>query len=335
MALKAASRGLKPILFVAAQAVMALLLAVIFTCPSTAQPVQDSLMSREEQARALEKDIVSLEVKLAQVKEDAISIAQRLSEIEKNILQCYMEIDQAQAEVENARRKLDNRFRALYIEGRQDPLIQLMSSTSVTDFLVWYQSVMDVASSEVEAYRDLKTKRKHLQDVQDKLQAFKVEQAHLNETADTSALEAEIALKQGQLADISATLIAMQLPASYTPAPETFDPGRVYARPDENGFTRTGQVFSGYSSWYGQDFNGKATASGEVFDQYAFTCAHPTLPFGTYLRVTFLGRSVIVKVNDRGPFVKGRMLDLSRGAAESIGLTGVQWVDCEIVVPRT
>jgi len=332
---KAARRGLKPIVFTAAQAAMVLLLTIIFACPSTAQPVQDSLMAREEQARVLENEIKSLEARLALVKEDAVSIAQRLSEIEKNIVGCYMEIDHAQADVENAQRKLDNRFRALYIEGRQDPLVQLMSSSSVTDFLVWYECVMNVASSEVKAFSDLKVKRKHLQDIQDKLQAFKVEQAHLNETADTAALEAQIALKQGQLADINATLIAMQLPASYSPAPEIFDPSRVYAKPDENGFTRTGQVFSGYSSWYGQDFNGKATASGEVFDQYAFTCAHPTLPFGTYLRVTFLGRSVIVKVNDRGPLVKRRTLDLSRGAAESIGLTGVQWVDCEIVVPRS
>ena len=51
--------------------------------------------------------------------------------------------------------------------------------------------------------------------------------------------------------------------------------------------------------------------------------------------MTFRGRSAIVKVNDRGPFVKGRILDLSRGAAESIGLTGVQWVDCELVVPKS
>lgn len=86
---------------------------------------------------------------------------------------------------------------------------------------------------------------------------------------------------------------------------------------------------------YGDDFDGRPTASGEIFDQYAFTCAHKTLPFGTWLLISFRGRSVVVKVNDRGPAAAGRMLDLSKGAADAIGLTGVQWVDCELVVPRS
>ena len=78
----------------------------------------------------------------------------------------------------------------------------------------------------------------------------------------------------------------------------------------------------GIASWYGNEFHGRMTASGEVFDQYAYTAAHRTLPFGTYLQVTFLdsNKSVIVRVNDRGPHVSSRVLDLSRGAAEAIGL---------------
>lgn len=300
-----------------------------------AQTVQDSLMSKEEQARALEKDIAGLEARLAAMQHDAVSIARRFAEIERRILECYMEIDAAQAEVEAARQVLNGRFRSLYVAGRTDPLIRLLESTNVTDFLVWSESMMSVASMETASFQALKEKRSRLRECQQKLEAFKKEQAQLTETADTLAIEAQIAAKKNELADINASLITMQLPGSYTPAPQVFSPGRVYTRPDENGFTRSGQMFSGYSSWYGAASHGKPTASGEVFDQYAFTCAHKTLPFGTYLRVTFLGRSVIVKVNDRGPMVKGRMLDLSRGAAEAIGLKGVQWVDCEIVFPRS
>jgi rare lipoprotein A len=320
--------------YVAAGVAVAVLLAVL-ALPSSAQTVQDSLMQAQEQARSLERDIGSLEARLAQVQQDTVSIARRLSEVEKRILDCYAEIDGTEREVEAARDSLNGRLRALYIQGRQDPLISLMSSTNVSDFLFWYQCVTDVASMEAGSFKALRQKRNHLMDVQKQLQEFKNEQAKLNETADTAAIQAQIAAKKDQLADINASLIAMQLPATYTPAPETFNPTRVYEKPDENGFTRTGQMFSGYSSWYGAEFHGKPTASGEVFDQYAYTCAHKTLPFGTYLRVTFLGRSVIVKVNDRGPSVKGRVLDLSRGAADAIGLTGVQWVDCEIVVPRS
>jgi rare lipoprotein A len=76
------------------------------------------------------------------------------------------------------------------------------------------------------------------------------------------------------------------------------------------------------ASWYGDPFHGRPTASGEPFDKNALTAAHRTLPFGTRLRVTYpaTGRSVVVRVNDRGPFVPGRDLDLSQAAAERLGL---------------
>lgn len=78
----------------------------------------------------------------------------------------------------------------------------------------------------------------------------------------------------------------------------------------------------GTASWYGRKFKGKETASGEPFDPNAMTAAHRSLPFGTKLKVTHGSRSVIVTINDRGPFIRGRVLDLSTGAARAIGLTG-------------
>ncbi len=75
------------------------------------------------------------------------------------------------------------------------------------------------------------------------------------------------------------------------------------------------------ASFYGNE-SGSQTASGQRFNQNAMTAAHRTLPFGTKLRVTHGGRSVVVTINDRGPFIRGRVLDLSTGAARAIGLTG-------------
>jgi rare lipoprotein A len=93
-----------------------------------------------------------------------------------------------------------------------------------------------------------------------------------------------------------------------------------------------GRSFSGMASFYGNE-SGSKTASGQRFNQNAMTAAHRSLPFGTKLRVTHGGRSVIVTVNDRGPFVRGRVLDLSTGAARAIGLTGagVGRVTAEVV----
>ncbi|MGE5475724.1 MAG: septal ring lytic transglycosylase RlpA family protein [Bacteroidales bacterium] len=81
---------------------------------------------------------------------------------------------------------------------------------------------------------------------------------------------------------------------------------------------------TGIASWYGPDFHAKMTANGETFDQNAVTAAHKTLPMPSVVRVTNLenGRSIIVRVNDRGPFVNGRIIDLSRRAAQLLGMEG-------------
>jgi rare lipoprotein A len=75
------------------------------------------------------------------------------------------------------------------------------------------------------------------------------------------------------------------------------------------------------ASWYGSE-SGSRTANGERFDPGGLSAAHRSLPFGARLRVTYAGRSVIVRVTDRGPFIRGRCLDLSRGAAEALGIIG-------------
>jgi rare lipoprotein A len=90
---------------------------------------------------------------------------------------------------------------------------------------------------------------------------------------------------------------------------------------DANASVGGGHSFSGIASFYGNE-SGSKTASGARFNQNAMTAAHRSLPFGTRLRVTHGGRSVVVTINDRGPFIRGRVLDLSTGAARAVGLTG-------------
>jgi rare lipoprotein A len=91
----------------------------------------------------------------------------------------------------------------------------------------------------------------------------------------------------------------------------------------------------GIASWYGADFHGKHTSSGEVYDMYQLTCAHQTLPLGTMVMVTNLenGRSLELKVNDRGPFVKERIIDVSYAAAQMLGMweKGTASVKVEVI----
>jgi rare lipoprotein A len=99
-----------------------------------------------------------------------------------------------------------------------------------------------------------------------------------------------------------------------------------------------GYVARGIASWYGTKFHGRLTSSGEPYNMYAMTAAHRTLPLPTFVRVTNLrnGRSVVVKVNDRGPFVKNRLIDLSYVAARKLGVVaaGTAPVEIRAIDPR-
>ncbi len=111
-----------------------------------------------------------------------------------------------------------------------------------------------------------------------------------------------------------------------TPPPEK---GATIERRESRG------VQQGVASWYGADFHGKQTSSGEVYDMYQLTCAHNTLPLGTIVIVTNLenGKSVELKVNDRGPFVKGRIIDVSYAAARMLDMheQGTALVKVEVI----
>ncbi len=90
-------------------------------------------------------------------------------------------------------------------------------------------------------------------------------------------------------------------------------------------YTAEASVQRGKASWYGPGFHGRRTANGERFNTNAYTAAHKTLPFGTKVKVTHAktGKSVVVRINDRGPYAHGRVIDLSRASAQAIGISGV------------
>lgn len=131
------------------------------------------------------------------------------------------------------------------------------------------------------------------------------------------------------MARVAALLLAGALIQACASAPPPSVPGRpkpyrvmgTWYQPLEHarGFQETG-----LASWYGKDFHGRRTSSGEVYDMYGMTAAHKTLPLGTYVRVYNMNnkRSVDVRINDRGPFVRGRIIDLTHNAANHIGMLG-------------
>jgi rare lipoprotein A len=121
-----------------------------------------------------------------------------------------------------------------------------------------------------------------------------------------------------------------EAPAAPQSYPAPYRVGRQWYQPipDAEGFRERGTA-----SWYGRKFHGRKTSSGEIYDMYGVSAAHKTLPFGTVVRVHNLGngRVLDVRINDRGPFVKGRIIDLSYGAATQLGVVGPGTAPVEIV----
>jgi rare lipoprotein A len=132
---------------------------------------------------------------------------------------------------------------------------------------------------------------------------------------------------------LGAALLISRLPVLAGPPPVSSDNPAESVRPP------TVQWQTGIASYYGTKYHGKPTASGELFDMNQQTAAHPTLPFGTMVRVTNLAnrRSVVVRINDRGPFVAGRSIDVSLAAARILRMTeaGLARVRLEILPPPT
>lgn len=127
---------------------------------------------------------------------------------------------------------------------------------------------------------------------------------------------------------LKSTKVAVQPEKGKMPASYEVNGERYYPLPRAYGFIQTGKA-----SWYGKKFHGRPTASGEVYNMYGKSAAHKTLPLGTYVKVTNLSnrKVTIVRINDRGPFIKGRIIDLSYKAAREIDLIGVGVGDVRVV----
>ena len=118
-------------------------------------------------------------------------------------------------------------------------------------------------------------------------------------------------------------------PGNSTPDSQKGTPGQT----QESKPSRTKKPQLGKASWYGRIFQSKKTASGEPYDMYQFTAAHRTLPLGSWVKVTNLknDRSVVVRINDRGPVAPSRIIDLSYGAAKMLSMSGVDRVRLEVL----
>jgi rare lipoprotein A len=274
-----------------------------------------------------------LDARRAELAQHRSSARARLDDLLTAIQATKATLADERSQIEAARAALAREIVGDYKAGEPDATAYVLGAVSFAD-LVDRVDVLDrIDSSEVALVRRIDAETAAFSKAERRLDGQIASQRHeiAGIAAATSRIDAAIAARSHVLATITARMRARV--ATEEVRRQRLADGDGGTNP---GGTPTGRVFYGDCTWYGPGFAGDPTASGEIFDPHKLTAASPWLPFSTILRVTstVTGRSVTVRVNDRGPFGHG-VLDLSQHAASVIGLNGWQRVRIEIVSQPT
>jgi rare lipoprotein A (peptidoglycan hydrolase) len=335
----------KPLTLCLRALVAAALVAV--TCLAVAPAGAADLDELRARAQSVADEVTSLERRLARLEDEEARLGREIEQANADIAVLELDIHRTELALSDAEERLAARAREAYKSATTGVELEMMLSTSDLGQLLTLAKANDnAAETDEQALTELLNARTRAEAAQEQIderkQALLAAQARAMAVGDemeaavderhaTLALLTEEIEKLERQARIEARRLAQQAAA----APHAFADlvGAGGPTPDiPNGFASTGVSFEGTASWYGPGFEGNPTASGQIFDSSLFTAASRDLPLGTWLHVTFGGRGVIVLVNDRGPYIDDRVLDLSRAAAEALGITGLGWVRAEIVV---
>ncbi len=306
------------------------------------------------------KKALRLEDQIELAQQDTIALEQRIAAINVRILGQENVLDEARAELEQSRIRFEQRVVDMYKSGLSNPFVLLLSARSLADFYARALILSRVAAEDVEAYRDSELASREAEFVASVLDDMKGELVALRALYDGRLAQTKRALAEERalIATLSAAsqkLVAARRAASNRTrkewrqssipvgTPVAFASAIMEATGDTflvsdyqpRRYTALGGPMSVVCSWYGNEFNGRPTASGQIFNQDDLTCASRTLPFGTRLALSRGERRIIVVVNDRGPFIAGRDLDLSRAAARALGFSGVERVTAVYVRPSS
>ena len=335
---------------------IALAAVLLAQAPAGAQTAQDDLdqARREQQAARAEAalaraGLAELSGRYARVQANAHRAAARL-------IDAYLQESLLQAEVARARSLLDNRADAIYRAGPAAFMEVLLDSTDPGDFLARQKMIEGAlnqgvgdATEALGALDRIAELRAEIEKRRAELAARQAELAEIRTVMEIRLAEAEAAAREAgrEIDDLLAAREQLLHAAGVEQGFEDLiqvngELGRLleYLGPEGGrgceippDLEPIGQGFTGEASFYGDEFAGNPTAIGHPFNPDLFTAAHRTLPLPSFLHVTYQGRCATVLVNDRGPYVDGRVLDLSEAAAKYIGLPGVGIVHAEILRP--
>lgn len=305
-------------------------------------------------ARALQ-----LEAEITALDDDNRALESRIDVTAARLLEQQTALDAADARVFEAEERYRARLVQVYKRGSLDTLTLLFTSDTLTELVSRAALLTRIAEDDSRVVADLtvaaadaRYQKALLVDLQTQDRALKQAQDDRLDSLSRLLAEQDALVAQLTVEAREALLQARQLNAQTRQqwrsasipigtqiprATATIEgrPGVTYVISGymPRTYRSTGETFSAVCSWYGPGFNGRGTASGQVFNEDDLTCASKTLPFGTVLALTRGDRRVIVYVNDRGPYIAGRDLDLSKAAAAELGFGGVTTVTAEILTP--
>jgi hypothetical protein len=327
----------------------ALLLAGAPAAAQTLGVAQEKRAQAMEELQSVSVDFDTLAARYARVQARADLAAAKL-------VDALLQESQLQSEAARARALLDGRADAIYRAGPGAFMDVLLGSDGPGDYLARQELVeralgegVDDAATAIRArddagdlIRGMEVARQDLVDLQMELADIRnVMEIRLAQAqADVDAADRRIAQIERQRQELidAATLEQHYLDliavdGELSQLLELLGPTGGQGCDIPPGLQTTGQTFEGEASFYGEEFAGNPTAIGHIFNPALFTAAHRTLPLPSFLHVRYGDRCATVLVNDRGPYVDGRILDLSEGAAMYLGLPGVGDVRCEILRP--
>jgi len=299
---------------------------------------------------------VSMQQELAALLRDLTAAASSADRASARWMGLRLREMEVQAAEEEARRAFETRVRQAYIAGPGRAIEFLLSSADLHEFAARlpYASgslaIGRIDAAEVSARRrEVREVLHNAENAQRTLAAAEIRLAGLRAVIERRLAEAEVAagsderaialVNEGRkryagtldrVAGATRTIRRQRGEALFAAAAPFLGPRGDCSVP--KGLRSTGDRISGGASWYGDAFRGKPTASGAIFWSNRYTVAHRTLPFGLFLLIRFRGTCVVSFLNDRGPYVDGRILDLSYASAQAVGLSGVHDVSATLLV---
>jgi rare lipoprotein A len=309
------------------------------------------------------KDLPRLTAELARVTARAQRLQEALDRAAARDIGLKVAFDRAQQAKSDAQGVLDARVRQVYMAGGGAPLSGWVTRLAAPDLqelahrgeraaLEVDHGLVDAVAAQGARLRALQKQaeafRKRLQPqveavlaAQDRARTLLAQAEALAAAEHAAAVQAQLAAQRSALDTVSMETALVLTPGQASRARRALAREEPVIRLLEAsgaayppGYAPTGEVFSGQASWYGPGFVGNPTASGSPYDPERLTCAHKTLPLGTVIRVSRNGLAVSCLVNDRGPYVDGRVLDMSRAGSRALGYSGVAMVTVEVLAPR-